>query len=145
MRRDRDHTRVRTARLGMAALLVIILSAVLPTTASGAPNRISERERQQRIAEFRAQVADAKGKLDALNEREGMADEAYLQAQAALDQTSKHLATARDSATKARAAARKASTDLSARVKAAYEGTSSTLGLLLGATTYAEFSDRLEF
>ena len=129
----------------MAALLVIILAAVLPATATGAPKRISERERQQRIEDFRNQVADARSKLDALNEREGIADEEYLQAQAALDRTSKRLSSARDSAARARAAARKASVDLSARVKAAYEGSSSTLGLLLGATSYAEFSDRLEF
>jgi cell wall-associated NlpC family hydrolase len=144
MRRHHEHTRVRTARLAMAALLVISLAA-LPATASGAPKRISERERQARIEQFRQEVADARAKLDSLNEREGIADEEYLQAQAALDRTSKRLDAARDAATKAKVAARKASIDLSARVKAAYEGTGSTLGLLLGATSYAEFSDRLEF
>jgi len=129
----------------MAALLVIILAALLPATATGAPKPPSERERQARIDSFRQQVAEARAKLDGLNEREGVADEQYLQAQAKLDQTSKRLFAARDAASTARAAAAKASTDLSARVKAAYEGTGSTLGLLLGASSYAEFSDRLEF
>ena len=129
----------------MAALLVVILGALVPATATGAPQRPSERERQQRIEEFRAKVADAKEKLDALNEREGIADEEYLQARAALDQTNKRLAAARDSAGKAKLAARRASDDLSERAKAAYEGTGSVLELILGATSYAEFSDRLEF
>jgi cell wall-associated NlpC family hydrolase len=127
----------------MATLLVLILAAVLPATATGAPG--SPSDRQQRIDSFRAQVAEAKAKLDALNEREGLADEAYLQATAALDQTTKRLASARDAASRAHAAAQRASNDLSKRVKAAYEGTGSALGLLLGATSYAEFSDRLEF
>jgi cell wall-associated NlpC family hydrolase len=140
MRRHQEQTRVRTARLAMAALLVILLAAVLPATATGAPDK-----RQDRIDSFRRQVDEAKAKLEALNEREGIADEEYLQATAALEQTTKRLSSARDAASRAHAAARSASSDLSKRVKAAYEGTGSAIGLLLGATTYSEFSDRLEF
>jgi len=127
----------------MAAGLVIILAAVLPATASGSPAGTSKR--QQRIDHFRQEVADARAKLDTLNQAADIADEAYLQAQAKLDSTTKRLAAARDAAHRAGAAASRASTDLSARVRAAYEGTGSTLGLLLGATSYGEFSDRLEF
>jgi cell wall-associated NlpC family hydrolase len=143
MRRHHERTRVRTARLAMAAVLVIILAAVYPATASGSPPAPSKR--QQRIDEFRREVAAARGKLDDLNNRADIADEAYLQAQAKLAQTTKRLAGARAAAKGAETAASTASDDLSARVKAAYEGTGSTLGLLLGAQTYGEFSDRLEF
>jgi cell wall-associated NlpC family hydrolase len=143
MSRHHERTRVRTARLAMAAGLVIILAAVYPATASGSPPHPSSR--QQRIDEFRREVADARAKLDDLNNRADIADEAYLQAQAKLASTTKRLAGARAAAKGAEADASRASDDLSARVKAAYEGTGSTLGLLLGAQTYGEFSDRLEF
>src|SRR5262249_28079589 len=132
MRRHLKRTRVRTARLAMAAGMVIIVAAVLPATASGTPK--SPSERQQRIDHFRQAVAEARSKLDALNQQADIADEAYLQAQAKLDTTTKRLAAARDAAHRAQAAASRASTDLSARIRAAYEGTGSTLGLLLGAT-----------
>src|SRR6476619_319050 len=139
MRRHQEQTRVRTARLAMAGVLVIILAAVYQATASGSPPAPSKR--QERIDEFRREVADARAKLDDLNNRADIADEAYLQAQAKLGQTTNRLAAARAAAKGAEAAASTASTDLSARVKAAYEGTGSTLGLLLGAQTYGEFSD----
>src|SRR5215211_7283610 len=96
MRRHHGRTRDRTARLAMAALLVIIVAAVLSPTVSAAPSK-----RQQRIDSFRQQVAEARAQLDALNEREGIADEEYLQAQAALDQTTSRLAAARDAADRA--------------------------------------------
>jgi len=140
MRRRHERTRDRTARLAMAALLVIIGAAVFSPTVSAAPSK-----RQQRIDSFRQQVAEARAKLDALNEREGAADEEYLQAQAALEQTTRRLAAARAAAGRAGSAARSARSDLSRRVKAAYEGTGSTLGMLLGANSFGEFSDRLEF
>ncbi|HEY7281787.1 MAG TPA: NlpC/P60 family protein [Actinomycetota bacterium] len=127
----------------MAAGLVIILAAVYPATASGSPP--SHSKRQQRIDQFRSEVASARAKLDALNNRADIADENYLQAQAKLDQTTRRLAGARAAAKSAESDAGKARTDLSARVRAAYEGTGSTLGLLLGAQTYGQFSDRLEF
>ncbi len=127
----------------MAAVLVIILAAVYPATASGSPPHTSRR--QQRIDEFRHEVDAARAKLDDLNSRADIADESYLQAQAKLDQTTRRLAAARAAAKSAESAAGTASDDLSARVRAAYEGTGSTLGLLLGAQTYDEFSDRLEF
>ena len=125
--------------------MVIIVAAVLPATASGTPKAPSKSEREARIEHFRQEVTAAREKLDALNQQADIADEAYLQAQVKLDTTTKRLAVARDAAHRAQAAAGRASDDLSARVRAAYEGTGSTLGLLLGATSYGEFSDRIEF
>jgi peptidoglycan DL-endopeptidase CwlO len=139
MRAINERTRVRTARLVIAALLAASVAA-LPATSSAAPSK-----RQQRIERFRQQVAEAKAKLDALNQRESIADEQYLQAKAALDQTQLRLAGARRAARSAGAAARTASRDLARRARAAYEGSGSSLGLLLGASSFGEFSDRLEF
>src|SRR5262249_13387483 len=143
MRRHHEQTRVRTARLGMAAGLVIILAAVAPATAFGSPPHSSKR--QQRIDQFRSEVATARAKLDDLNNRADIADQAYLRRQAKWAEPTKRLPGAHAAATSAQAAASAASDDLSARIRAAYEGTGSTLGLLLGAQTYGEFSDRLEF
>ncbi|MFL5798277.1 MAG: NlpC/P60 family protein [Actinomycetota bacterium] len=124
----------------MAAILVIILAAVLSPTVSSASSK-----RQQRIDSFRRQVAAARDKLDGLNQRQDAADEEYLQAQAALSQTTRRLSAARAADARAASAARSARADLSRRAKAAYEGTGSTLGMLLGADSFGEFSDRLEF
>ena len=60
----------------MAAGLVIIVAAVLPATASGTPG--SPSSRQERIDHFRQEVADARAKLDALNQQADIADEGYL-------------------------------------------------------------------
>ncbi len=140
MRGTHERTRDRTARVATAALVLLVIGTFLPATSSAAPSK-----RQQRIEHFRAAVAEARAKLDALNERESILDEQYLQAKDALSTTEQRLAAARDAAAKASRESRQAGDDLSARVKAAYEGTGSSLEVLLSAGSLSEFSDRLEF
>ena len=140
MRRTTESTRGRTARVTVAALLVVVLALLAPATSDAAPSK-----RQQRIESFRRQVAAARVKLDALNQRQDALDEQYLQAVASVRGTEQRLAAARHAARTARGAAARARRDLSARAKAAYEGAGSSLGELLGARSFGEFSDRLQF
>ncbi|MFN2590080.1 MAG: NlpC/P60 family protein [Actinomycetota bacterium] len=87
----------------------------------------------------------AQAKYDALNEQLSLFDEQYNQARLELQQVQRQLADAKAAAEAAQAEANEARDLLSARAVAAYTGSGSQLEVLLGATTFAEFADRLEF
>jgi cell wall-associated NlpC family hydrolase len=117
-------------RLFVAALLVLplILGSV---GASAAPSR--------------EQVEAAKAKLDDLNRHLEVLVEDYNQANARLDEARADMSAARRDRQRADAAASRALAELSDRAVAAYTGMGSQLDVLLGAESFAEFSDRLQF
>jgi cell wall-associated NlpC family hydrolase len=92
-----------------------------------------------------ADLESAKAHLNALNGRMDVLVEEYDQAQVALAQTEERLAQARSEVAKAQAQAHAARSDLATRASLAYQGVGSELDTLLGATSFAQFSDRLEF
>jgi cell wall-associated NlpC family hydrolase len=123
--------RTRIARLSIAAILA--LSTVLGTlaTSSATPSK--------------QDVADAKAHLSELNRTLDGLIEQYNQARLKLEQAR----TARDAALKdmraAQAVETQARADLSARAVQAYTGMGSQLDVILGSSSFTEFSDRLEF
>lgn len=135
------NSRARTARRILAALLAISCVALLPGTANADPK--SDRER--RIEEFRAKVEAARIQLDALTDRAEFLDEEFLLARLDLERAEARLVGATTTADNARRDARAARDLVASRVKAAYLATGSSLAILLGSSTYTEFSDRLEF
>ncbi|MFN2543349.1 MAG: NlpC/P60 family protein [Actinomycetota bacterium] len=92
-----------------------------------------------------AELESAKARLNDLNDRLDVLVEQYDQAQVALQQSEQDLAEARYRADQADNRADAASRELSARASLAYRGVGSELDVLLGSTSFAQFSDRLEF
>ncbi len=117
---------------GALALLIIVSASVASASLSSA-------------APSQEDVRAAKAKLDALNQRLGLIVEQYNQEHVKLEELQSSLAATRTEAAKAQAAAAAAVADLNARAARAYQGVGSELEMLLGASSFAEFSDRLEF
>lgn len=128
---DRTEGRGRIARGALALLIALSLSVSGTTLSSAAPSP--------------KDVRAAKEELDALNERLSLLVEQYDQEQVRLAEIQSRLAQVRAEAERARATAERALSELNARAVQAYQGVGSELEILLGATTFAEFSDRLEF
>ena len=124
-------TRARIVRQLLAVSLVLSALVAVPTAGHAAPSK--------------ADIEAAKHKLSSLNYRESVLDEQFNQAQIALHRAESKLQNARALARDADERAAQASRLLSTRAKAAYEGSGSQLGMLLGAKSFSEFSDRLEF
>ena len=96
-------------------------------------------------APSKAQVEAAKAKLDDLNRQLDQLIEQYNQAQVRLQETEAKLLDARQAKQAADAIAARATAELSKRAVAAYTGMGSQLDVLLGADSFTEFSDRLQF
>jgi peptidoglycan DL-endopeptidase CwlO len=129
---DRNRTAgARIVRVIFAVALVLPALVALPTMGSAAPSR--------------ADIESAKQKLAGLNDRQSLLDEQYNQARLALARTQSRLSAAQAAARAAGAEARRARRFLGTRVKAAYEGAGSQIGILLGSGTVGDFSDRLEY
>jgi cell wall-associated NlpC family hydrolase len=124
--------RRRVVRAAVAAALVfpLVVVASVPSYAGHATS---------------ADVANAKAKLDALNHQLEIVVEDYNQARTLLDQTKAKLADAKQQMQDAQAQAHAALAELSRRASEAYTGMGSQLDVLLGATDFTQFSDRLEY
>jgi peptidoglycan DL-endopeptidase CwlO len=118
-------------RLIVAALFVVPTITLSAFESSAAPSK--------------QDVAAAKAKLDDLNRRLDLLIEQYDQAKVRLDQTQARLDDARHAKQVADATASRATSELSKRAVAAYTGMGSQLDVLLGANSFTEFSDRLQF
>jgi peptidoglycan DL-endopeptidase CwlO len=118
-------------RLVVAAMLALPSIAISVSDSSAAPSK--------------AQVDAAKAKLDELNRQLDQQIELYNQAQVRLQETEAKLTDAKQAKAAADAIAARATTELSKRAVAAYTGMGSQLDVLLGAESFTEFSDRLQF
>ncbi len=118
-------------RLVVAAMLAIPSIAVSVSVSSAAPSK--------------AEVEAAKAELDALNRQLSQLVEEYNQAQVALELTEAKLLEAKQAKRAADAIAARATAELSKRAVAAYTGMGTQLDVLLGAESFTEFSDRLQF
>jgi cell wall-associated NlpC family hydrolase len=92
-----------------------------------------------------ADLAAAKAKLDSLNNQLDVLVEQYDQAQLQLQKAEADLKDAASAAAAARADASAAQALLSKRAADAYENAGSTIDAILGASTFADFTDRIEF
>ena len=124
-------TRKIAVRLIVAVLFVVPTIALSAFESSAAPSK--------------QDVAAAKAKLDELNRRLDLLIEQYNQAKVRLDQTQARLDDAQHAKQVAEAAAAHATSELSKRAVDAYTGMGSQLNVLLGANSFTEFSDRLQF
>jgi cell wall-associated NlpC family hydrolase len=114
-----------------AAFVVPTVVLSLSTSSSAAPSK--------------QEVEAARAKLDTLNMQLDQLIELYNQAQVRLQESEAKLADAQHAKRHAEAAAARAMSDLSDRAVAAYTGMGSQLDVLLGAESFTEFSDRLQF
>src|SRR5947208_11332833 len=131
MRHRDSRTRGRAGRL-MVAVLVTVAGSIGSAAVS-----VARPSHQDLVA--------ARAKLDALNGRLDVLVEQYDAAKVQLQRTETQLADARAAAQRAQVEARAARSSLSVRARTAYESSTSSLEILLSATSFAEFSDRLEF
>ncbi len=131
MRGERAGTRGVIVR-GAIALSVVLSASFLPAGLSSA-------------SPSRQDVEAAKAKLDALHQHLGILVEQYDQEKVKLEAIQSHLAQTRAQAASAKAIAAAAVAQLNTRAARAYQGIGSELDLLLGAHSFTEFSDRLEF
>jgi len=131
MRRSRGGSGRGIARLTGAVLIAVSLAVGSSTVSSARPTR--------------QDLAEAKARLVALNERLSQLVEQYDAAKLALHAVENQLADTRDRARRAQAEAERAREYFSNRARAAYEGVGAGIDVLLGATTLSEFSDRMEF
>lgn len=90
-------------------------------------------------------VQSAKDQLASLNEHLSLLVEQYNQAKLQLGETKTQLAEARSVHADAQAQAEAVLRDLAGRASNAYMERGSQLGMLLGAASFSDFSDRLEF
>jgi len=93
----------------------------------------------------RQDLADAKARLLALNQRLSQLVEQYDAAKVALGKVANELSDARARAEQARSEAERARAYFANRARGAYEGVGAGIDVLLGATTISEFTDRVEF
>ncbi len=96
-------------------------------------------------APTKQEVEAAKAELDQINQQLSLLVERYNQAAEALRSSQAKLAEARTQVQRFQAEAEAARAALSARARAAYIGAGSQMDALLGATSFTDFSDRLEF
>jgi cell wall-associated NlpC family hydrolase len=131
MRGERAGNRGRLARGALALLIMLCASVTSAGLSSAAPSQ--------------EDVQSAKEKLDGLNQRLGILVEQYDQEKVKLQEIESRLAATRAAAAKAQETALAAMVDLNERAARAYQGVGSEIEMLLGASSFAEFSDRLEF
>ena len=115
----------------LASLLVLSTSLALSGTSFASPSK--------------QDVEAAKAKLDALNQHLSQLDEQINQERIRLASIQSKLADVRRQKATAQATVRSAIADLNARASRVYQGVGSELELLLGAESFSDFSDRLEF
>ena len=125
-------TPTRLTRLAVAALIVIPIAVLSLTTVSSA-------------APSEEQVAQAKARLSQLEHELENAIEKYNEAEYALLQTQGKLTAAKAKKAAAELEASTARTRLSERAVAAFTGMGNQIDGLLGADSFSEFSDQLEF
>jgi cell wall-associated NlpC family hydrolase len=125
-RRDRLAT-----RLALAALIAIAATVGVSSASSAAPSEQDVR------------AAQARG--DQLNPQMSLLGEQYDQEQTRLQEIQGKLVDARAAAQQARTTADAATQQLNERAASVYTRTGSELEVLLGADSFAEFSDRLEY
>jgi peptidoglycan DL-endopeptidase CwlO len=131
MRRPEGGFKRRIGRLTGAVLIAVSLAVGSTTVSSARPTR--------------QDLAEAKARLLALNQRLSQLVEQYDAAKLALRSVENQLADAKSRAQRARAEADRARAYFSTRARGAYEGLGSGIDVLLGATTLSEFTDRMEF
>src|SRR2546423_8185042 len=93
----------------------------------------------------KADLQAAESKLNALNQQMSQLVEQYDQAQTKLQETESALEQARSQVQQAQADLAQAQDTLSAQARSAYESQGSAIGVLLGASTFSDLSDRVEF
>jgi peptidoglycan DL-endopeptidase CwlO len=118
--------------------VVLVAATVVPAFAVS-------RELAASAAPSRADVESAKAELASLNEHLSLLVEQYNQAKLQLAQTKGQLAEARSVHADAQAEAQAVLSDLAGRASNAYMERGSQLGMLLGAGSFSDFSDRLAF
>jgi len=123
--------RQKVARLATAVLLAIGFVGAFGSVSSAKPTH--------------ADLTAAESKLSTLNQQMSQLVEQYDQAQVRLQQTEAALVQARADVQAAQAKLAAAKAQLSAQAATAYETQGSTIGVLLGATTFADLSDRVQF
>ena len=121
----------KVARLATAVLLAISFVGAIETASSAKPTH--------------ADLQSAESKLSTLNQQMSQLVEQYDQAQVRLQQTEAALVQARADVAAAQAKLAAAKAQLSQQAATAYETQGSTIGVLLGATTFADLSDRVQF
>jgi cell wall-associated NlpC family hydrolase len=131
MRSMKGTTRMRAARLTMAAVLATTVAIGSATVSSALPSH--------------SDLEAAKAKLAALNTQMSQLDEQYNQAQIKLQQTEAALAQAQADMQQAQATVASARAELSARAAQAYESQGSEISVLLGSTSFSQLSDRVQF
>jgi peptidoglycan DL-endopeptidase CwlO len=124
--------RGRVTRLLLAAAVVAAAGLTLsPSVSSAAPTK--------------ADVDAAKHELAALNQQLSTVVEQYDQAKLQLDQTNAKLAETLDVKAQAESQLGAATRALASRASSAYMDRGSQIDVLLGAGSFSDFSDRLEF
>jgi cell wall-associated NlpC family hydrolase len=118
--------------------LIVAAAFVVPTVVLSVSTSSS-------AAPSKQEVEAAHAKLDALNRQLDQLIELYNQAQIRLQQSEAQLAETQHAKRHAEAEAARSMSDLSDRAVAAYTGMGSQLDVLLGADSFTEFSDRLQF
>src|SRR5262245_8112797 len=132
MRRTMRGTPTRLKRLAVAALIVIPTALVsLSSVSSAAPTEEG--------------VAAAKARLGQLQHELEQAIEKYNDAELKLAQIQTKLSAAKDQKAAAEGEAARSRKRLSERAVAAFTGMGSQIDGLLGANSFSEFSDQLEF
>jgi cell wall-associated NlpC family hydrolase len=131
MQTSRSRKAVRTARLVAAALLLGALSFGSVASSSAT---VTQRD-----------LDAAKAQLVSLNQQLSQLVEQFDQTKIALHSAETKLADAKADADRAAATAARTRSLLDARARSAYMNAGSELDLLLGSTTFSEFSERVQF
>jgi cell wall-associated NlpC family hydrolase len=121
---------VRGLRAGTAAALAVLVLAVAPVSFA---------------SPTRDQIADAKARLEEMDQRLGVLVEEYDKTQVALQAAQDHLAELREVMQRARAAEQRANQRLEDAAREAYKNQGSDLGLILSSESFSVLSDRVYF
>src|SRR3954468_10134771 len=131
MWREMTGTRTLARRAFAAVLITVLASLTLAGVSAAAPSQ--------------SDLQQAQARLNEINNRISLLDEQYNQAIAAKEAAKKNADAAQADMQRAQSDLDDAVSNLSKRAADAFTGVGTSVDVLLGADTFSEFSDRLEF
>src|SRR3954465_692782 len=131
MWREKTGTRTLARRAFAAVLITVLASSTSAGVSAAAPSQ--------------SDLQQAQARLNEINNRISLLDEQYNQAIAAKEAAQKNADAAQADMQRAQSDLDDAVSNLSKRAADAFTGVGTSVDVLLGADTFSEFSDRLEF
>jgi murein DD-endopeptidase MepM/ murein hydrolase activator NlpD len=144
MRANRGRSGCFRRHIAGVCLAFLVLAAFAPAAGAGLKERLQQAK--HRLAQIKQEIQHQQQVLAELEARSAVIAQRYLDAKAAYDQVTAELDQTRQVLSRTRDTYRQLRGQLNSRIREAFmQGPGSPLEFLLGATSLAELSDRVEY